>query len=291
MGVMNNQGGGRGYSAPVRVVMFLFGLVVLVGGIGLDSVKAAELFEVSGITEPLVDVTLSSDVAGKVAKIFFKEGDFVKRGETILELDNELEKLEVKKRLLVLESKVELDTAVEQEKTLKSMLESTRSLFEKTRSVSKEEMEKLELDYKLAVGKRMQFEVAEEREQIEYDIALENLRRRILVAPVDCYITDLSLEVGETCEPRQPLVKVVDTSRCLFVANIEERLGLSLEKGMAVNLKIRLGDTMVERSGKFIYVSPVVDSASGLLEIKAEFENRDRSVRPGVAGTMVITIP
>jgi RND family efflux transporter MFP subunit len=253
--------------------------------------KAVEHIEVSGITEPVVDVTLSSDVAGKVAKIFFKEGDFVKQGDTILELEKTLEELEVERRLLILESKVELNTAVEQEKTLKSMLESTRSLFEKTKSVSKDEMEKLELDYKLAVGKRMQFEVAEEKELIEYNIALENLRRRTLVAPVDCIITDLALDIGETCEPRQPLVTVVDTSKCLFVANIEERLGRTLKKGMAASLKIRTGDTTVERQGKVVYVSPVVDSASSLLEIKVEFDNSDRSVRPGVSGTMLVTLP
>ncbi len=291
MRIANQQGVARASSDFVRLVTFFCSLVILVGGIGLVQARAGEYIEVSGITEPVVDVTLSSDAAGKVAKIFFKEGDFVKQGETILELEKTMEELEVKRRLLILESKVELNTAVEQEKSLKSMMESTRSLFKKTKSVSKDEMEKIELDYKLAVGKRMQLEVAEERELIEYHIALENLRRRILVAPVDCIIIDLSLDIGETCEPRQPLVTIVDTSKCVFVANMEERLGRTMKKGMAVSLKIRTGDTAVERQGKVIYVSPVVDSASSLLEVKIEFDNSDRSVRPGVAGTMVVTLP
>lgn len=291
MRVVNHRGIAWAASGPVRLAVFFCSLVILGGGIRVIPAMADEPIEISGITKPVIEVTLSSDVAGKVAKIFFKEGNFVKQGETILELEKTMEELEVKRRLLIFESKVELNTAVEQEKTLKSMLESTRSLFEKTKSVSKDELEKLELDYKLAVGKRMQFEVAEEREQIEYNIALENLRSRTLVAPVDCIITELFLDVGETCEPRQSLVTIVDTSKCLFVADIEERLGRTLKKGMTVTLNIRTGNATVERQGKIIYVSPVVDSASGLLKIKVEFDNSDRSLRPGVSGTMLMTLP
>jgi len=42
-----------------------------------------------------------------------------------------------------------------------------RELFEKTKSVSLDEIRKLELDYTLAVGKRKQFEIAEKREVVE----------------------------------------------------------------------------------------------------------------------------
>lgn len=265
--------------------------VLLVLGTFTPNGYSAESFEVAGITEPVMSVTLSADQAGKLAKIFYKEGDHVKKGETIMELEKTMEELEVQRRRLIFDSKVELNTAIEQEKTLKGMLDATRVLFSKTKSVSKDEMEKLELDYKLAVGKRKQYEVAEKREFIEYNIALENLQRRILVAPVDCIITDLTLEVGETCEPRQPLVKIVDPSECFFVANMDEKVGRTLKKGMTVQLKIRTGDTDIERAGRVVYVAPVVDSASNLLEVKVKFNNSDRVIRPGVSGIMIVSSP
>jgi multidrug efflux pump subunit AcrA (membrane-fusion protein) len=37
-----------------------------------------------------------------------------------------------------------------------------------------------------------------------------------------------------------------------------------------------------------IYVSPVVDAASGLQEVKALFENAGGVIRPGVAGVLMV---
>ena len=54
---------------------------------------------------------------------------------------------------------------------------------------------------------------------------------------------------------------------------------------------IPVGSESLPKKGEIIFVSPVVDPASGLLTVKAEFENADGSVRPGVAGSMVIPSP
>src|SRR5258707_253549 len=60
----------------------------------------AEPIIAAGITEPICDVTLSSSVAGIVSAWKFKEGDFVKEGEAIIELDKRLEELETERRKL-----------------------------------------------------------------------------------------------------------------------------------------------------------------------------------------------
>lgn len=247
-----------------------------------------ERLSISGITEPIKDVTLSLSVAGTISTIFFKEGARIEEGQTILELDNKLEELEVARRKLLWESKAEVESAAEQVATSTLLLESTRELFQSTASVSKEELEKMELEHKLAVAEHKRLQIAEERERIEYEMALQNLYKRSLKSPINGTLIKLFLQEGESCEPQQPLAHVVDTSRCRFVCNMEEWIGRTLRKGQPVDLKIRTGARSVAKNGRIVFVSPVADPASGLLEIKAEFDNRGSTVRPGVAGVMLL---
>ena len=132
---------------------------------GETSVAAQEGITVSGITEPIHEVTLSSTVSGRVAKIFYQEGEKIDKGATLLELDNKLEKLEVERRKMIWESKAELKSATAQVNTFASLLDSTRELFESTGSVSKEELERQVLEYEVAVADKERLENAEEREQ------------------------------------------------------------------------------------------------------------------------------
>jgi RND family efflux transporter MFP subunit len=274
-------------------VVFLFTAVFALPFLTWEtsSAKAKEPISVTGITEPIRDVELSATVAGTIAAVFMGEGMVIKKGDVILELDKKMEAFEVERRRIIWEGKAELDAAKAKVSTLKSLLEATRELFERTGSVSKEELDKLALDYELAVAEKRQLENAEERERIEYEMAKESLHRRSLISPVQGTIIKLFLDLGETCEENQPLAHVVDTSKGRFVCNVEEWIGRTLRKGQIVNLKIKTGMKSVARKGTIVFVSPVVDPASGLLEVKAEFDNRDGKVRPGISGTMHLKAP
>lgn len=249
---------------------------------------AKEPIPISGITEPVKDVTLSANVVGTIAAIFLKEGMSVKKGEIILELDKQLEALEVVRRKLIWESKAEVAAAEVRVITLQSQFESTRELFKSTGSVSREELEKLELDYKLAVAEKERLENAEERERIEYEMARESLRKRSLISPIQGIVVKLFLDEGEACNENQPLARVVDAGRGIFVSNVEEWIGRSMRMGQTVDLKIRTGAESIAKKGTIVFVSPVADMASGLIEVKAEFDNQDGLVRPGVSGSLLL---
>jgi len=246
---------------------------------------------VSGITEAVKDVTLSASVQGTISAVYFKEGEHVSKGQCILNMEKKLEELEAQRSKLIWESKAEVDSAAEKVATLGSLLESTRELFDSTGSVSKEELDEKELEFKLAEAELRQLEIAEQREKIEYEMARERLRKRSLYAPFDGVIIKLFLDEGEFCEQAQPLVHLVDTSKCLLVCNEEEPIGRILKKGQSVDLSIQAGSEQIYKKGTVVFVSSIVDAASGLLEIKAEFENNDGAVRPGVAGSILLELP
>ena len=239
-----------------------------------------------GVTEPYLDVLLSATVAGTVEKVLVKEGDFVKEGQTLVEFKKHQEELEVARRKLIMDSKAELDAAKAKVDTLKTDLDSTRKLFESTKSVSKDDLMKKELEYKQAISDVDRLKTSEEREVIEYDAAKQFLADRSIVSPLAGYIADLVRDVGEDCKAQDPLIRIVDTRQFYFVSNVEAKAGYNLKVGQELRVDVEAGKATIQLKGKVSFVSPVVDPASGLLKIKILCLNSDNKVRPGVSGVM-----
>lgn len=235
-------------------------LTVLACGAHLNAHAAA--VAVTGITEPIADVVLSASVPGIVSAWKFKEGDFVKANDVIIELDNRLEELEVERRKAVLESR-------------KSERDALQSLAAKSSiSVKKEELEKAETDWRIA--------------RTEHEMSVEQLRKRAVISPCAGSVVDIARDVGEACQAYQPLIRVVDTRQCYFVSNLEAKLARPLRSGQTVKLEIEASSAPIALEGKIVYLAPVVDPASGLQKVRVLFDNADGRVRPGVSGKMIL---
>jgi RND family efflux transporter MFP subunit len=286
--IATQRAGGHRIAVHTAAILLAFLIVLLFSHWGASASYGKEPVSISGITKPIKDVTLSATVVGTVSTIFLREGMAVGKGEAILDFEKKLEVLEEERRKLIWESKAEVRAAAARVSTLKSLLESTRELFKSTGSVSKEDLEKMELDYELALAEKERLESAEERERIEYEMARESLRKRSLTSPIQGTVVKLFLYEGETCQENQPLVRVVDAGRGIFVSNVEEWIGRTLRMGQTVDLKIRTGNESIAKKGEIVFVSPVADTASGLIEVKAEFDNQDGLVRPGVSGSLLL---
>lgn len=234
-------------------------LSILVFFCALAAPALAQSKAVLGITEPYFDVLLSSSVQGTIHTQHFKEGQEVAAGAIILELDSQLEELETARRKAVKERN-------------QADFEGTRTLFEKTKAVSKDELDK----------KQMEAAVA----SLEYDIAQEQLKRRKIIAPFAGSIVEVFLQPGASCEPYKPLVRLVDTKRVYFVGHIEGTAAAALKVGQQVKVEVLGSPAPVTASISFI--APVVDSASGLAKVKALFENADGKIRPGLSAKMIL---
>jgi RND family efflux transporter MFP subunit len=221
---------------------------------------AAE-YSVRCLTEPIGDVYLSTTVAGTISKLNCTEGSFIEAGFVIVELDRRSEELEVERRHFFVEN-------------LKAELERSELLLAKTASIAAEEVDK----------KRAEFRIA----SAELQLAREQLAKRQIVAPIAGVVTDLPLKVGEYCEPPKVLVRVVDSRKFYCVANVDPIEGAKLKVGDALRLEIGAEGKTTSLQGSLIFASPVVDPASGLMRIRAVFDNPDGNVRPGVAGQLYL---
>ena len=146
--------------AAVRLVRYALPVLLLVF-VWLPMTSHAQQLTISGYTEPYFEAMLGVSAIGRVAKIHLSEGTTVEKGQVILELDQQLEMLEVRRRKLLWSSKVEVQSAISQVKTLRSHLKATKELYKSTGSVPREELENQELEHALAVNELKRLEDAE----------------------------------------------------------------------------------------------------------------------------------
>jgi len=240
----------------------------------------------STITRPHQQATLSPTTPGRVARILAQEGTSVTNGQPLIELDRRQEELEVARRRLVLESEAERKAAKARVETFHRDLEGTRSLYESTKSVSREELDRKQLEVDLSEAELMKVEIGKQREQIEYEMALEALARRWITSPLNGTVTELYIQEGEGCEPRQPLITVVDASAIECVANIPAEALAAFHVGQSVDLDMGVAGGTQQRVGKVTYVAPVVDGGSGLGTLIVIVANTDGEILPGVNATI-----
>ncbi len=244
--------------------------------------------EIAGYTRPSHDITLSSAVSAPLIKLHKQEGEYVKKGDLILTLENRRETLEQNRRELIWKDKSELESATKREKLLAEISQSSRALYNKTASISLEEVQRAELEYEMVKSELERIKVQEEREKIEYQLARNDRNQRLVYAPISGVITKVHYQIGERCNLGEPLVKIANAQEAVFVSNVEEHIGRNLTTNQTVTLKLPTGRSETLLQGKVSFRSPVVDPASGLMEIKVMFDNKEGTVNPGVSGVLLL---
>ena len=244
-----------------------------------------------GVTQSLRDVKLSLTASGRIEALRVREGQRVTPGQLLLHLDRALEDLEVQRRRLLLADTSRMVELASREKTLTEQLASIEPLF-KAGAIARKQYEDEAMALNNVISERKTLEVAKRREQVELQLAIESFERRHLRSPIAGVVTKISLREGESVAANEPVVQVVDVSRVRFLSTVAAALGGKLKAGQSVRIQLGLIDKGFSdkgqlRQGRIVFVSPVTDAASGLVEVIAEFDNQDGSVKPGVSGRML----
>jgi RND family efflux transporter MFP subunit len=241
-----------------------------------------------GVTEAVHEAVLSSSVDGTIKEILVKEGDWVQQSDPVIRLYRKEQELEVTLRYKIWKNKAAMNAAKVEAQNIQSLYEASKQLFEKNHSVSKEEMTRLKIRYDQARFKQIELKIKKEQERIQYELAKEQLAKRIIYAPFQGVVTHIYAHVGERSKSNQQLIKLVNPKVCYFKCNVEEHFAKDLRIGRSVDLYIQAEEETIEKKGEVIFLSPVVDPASGLMKVKVIFDNNDQSIRPGVSGSMKI---
>ena len=240
----------------------------------------------AGITQAIHDLKLSVTAAGRIEALFVKEGDRVRKGDLLLHMDRTLEALEVRRREVMLEDNARLDELRAKELTLTEQVRAARLLLS-TGGVSRKQVEDEELTLGAIVAERKSIEFAKRRERVELDLAREAYERRHLRAPIDGMVTRIVSRIGESVAPHEPVMVVVDVRTVRFSGTVPIGEVSRIRAGSSVVLQLGSDTEPIQRLAHLVFVSPVADPASGLVDVMAEFDNADGSIRPGTAGRIV----
>ncbi|HNY02608.1 MAG TPA: efflux RND transporter periplasmic adaptor subunit [Bacteroidales bacterium] len=165
-------------------------------------------FEVNGSLLPVHEVTVMSEVMGKVTDLPVNTGDAVAAGQVIARLDDE-----------VARSQVALaDAALAK---AKSDLAKFEGLL-RSDAIAGQQVEDLRLGLRKA--------------ETDLVMAKKQLSNMTITAPVAGTITRRPIEKGSLLMPGSPVVDIVDINRLKFIANVAEPEVVQIRKGQPVNI-------------------------------------------------------
>lgn len=237
-----------------------------------------------GVLEPLHELNLSVGIGGIVSHLPFQPGDTVQKGDLLLQLEDTLQHLEAERRRLIFENETDLRVIRENIRILDILVGDAKILFEQSRSISRDDLMKLEMELATARGTLDNLIIQKQREKLEYQISEKEKSMRRITAPISGVITQLEIEEGEWAQPGEPVLQMIDASICVLRINVPERFARTLQSGQRI--PVHLDDFDQPFQGHIRYIAPIADRGSGLVEVKIEISNSDLGIRPGIKGIL-----
>jgi len=195
---------------------------------------------VSGTLEAVTKIRLYNEESGRITRLPYHEGDVVKKGTLLVQLDNEIIKTDVAK------AKASREQA-------KVDLSRVKKLLPKKIS-TEEEVARARTELDLAI--------AEEKRQ------LTRLKRTSIKAPINGLITKRLYEPGDMLAPQSQILSIIDPTALQLKASLAERWLPLVKKNQAVTLQIdALGDKKF--TARIVRIHPTINASThkGIIEI------------------------
>ena len=233
-----------------------------------------------GQTEPAARVEVPTVIRGRIAQIVAKEGQPIKAGDTIAQLDSSLQEATVKLAEMKARSQTEIDYA-------KVALDHAKNEFEKYAASGA--VAPIEL-----AGKKLAVQQAEayvkksiEMQQIEeqnWEREKLVLKQMTIKSPIDGYVHRINKQAGEAIDENQPLAVVVQTAKLNAGFFLGENYFGKIKAGDKVTVELATTPPMT-REATVIAVDPFVDPAGHLFRVKMEIDNADNKIPGGITAT------
>ena len=242
--------------------------------------------EIRGIVECRHDLELSFASSGVIIETLVSEGQTVQSGDVLMRLDQQIERIEVDRRRTVWQSQAELDAANARANLSTRQLEAGQKVYKSARGISREELQNRELAADLAKSELARLQTQKTIEEFDFLTAQESLERRTLKASAVGIISKVVRRAGESAQANEPVLELCDISALFFVANLPVKQAETIIQGQSVTLHNT--GRAIDFSGEVSFVSPVVDSASGLRRIKVQVIDPPQWLSPGTSAVLTV---
>ena len=226
-----------------------------------------------GNVEAYQIVLVRSQVNGQIQKIFFKEGEDVREGQLLFQLDER-------------PFQADLEKAIGQMKHDQAQAENSRiqaerySQLEKEGVASHEQAEQLRAQAKADAS-------AVEADKAAVDAARVQLQYAKIVAPINARAGALMINLGNLVKANDtPYLVQLNQVTPIYVtfsvpeANLD-RVRRRFTSGQLKVLAYPKGQSDHPAEGRLTFIDNGVDTTTGMFKLKATYQNKDRRLWPG----------
>jgi len=218
------------------------------------------LVRVEAFTMPSVDLTLTFTVPGVVADLLVEDGTMVKAGQSLARLDNREAVSQIALYRIRAASTLAEDLASAQLDLARAELARARTAFEQG-GMGDFEVKRRELEARVAEIKLASATQDREEAKLTLEQAEAVASRSILSAPVDGMVERTLVDVGESVERLQPVMRLVVTDPVRMEAAVPIARAMEIKVGAPVS--ITGIDVAATLTGTVERVASVADAASG----------------------------
>lgn len=215
-----------------------------------------------GVLEARRGVDVSSSMPGLVQQIRFESGDRVTQGQTLVQLDADVERGNLAKAQAAL-------------KLAKADLDRGESLLS-TNNISKATLDQRQSQYDVAAA-----DVAALAAQIE---------KKTINAPFDGELGIRKINVGQYLEAGIAIVNIQDLSVMLVNFSVSQRELSDLKVGHKIRMTTD-AYPVKEFEGEISAIEPLINQQTGMVEVQGRFDNSDGLLRPGMFAKLAIQLP
>jgi len=260
-----------------------------------------ESIPASGRIKPVTEVKISPDVPGEIVKLMVSEGDFVHRGDTVIQIKQDLYKSRVEQAEASLAS-LKAQHCRNQAELSKATLDFNRSreLLDNG-AIAVSEFESSEASYKMAQQIVLASEYTIQSGEAELREAYESLSKTTICAPMSGVVSRLSVELGERVVGTSQMagtemLRIADFEKMELVVDIGENDIIRISQGDSVSVDI---DAYPHK--KFSgYVTKIANSAKNIdvtfekltnFEVRIEIVTEGDKLLPGMsASASIVTV-
>ena len=220
----------------------------------------ASVVLVTGQTEASRQITIRSQLDGRVEKIGATKGQPVKRGQMLMAFDEEDWPARVEEaKARVTQRKMEHDAA---RKLAKKGFQAETKLAEAFANLqaSNTQLKRMATD----------------------------LSNTVILAPFDGVLNERHVEIGDVLRKGDPIAMLIDLDPILVTAYVSERDYLSLNRGQAAQAKLADG---TEFPGIVRYVSSAADPNTRTFKVELEIPNPGATLVAGVTAELALPLP
>jgi HlyD family secretion protein len=260
----------------------------------------------SGKIEAKSQVDISSDITGRIVKITVREGEMVKKGELLVQIDpSQYQSIVQRSEAFLQSSQASLQQVRANRDQTKRQLDRANEIRRVNPNlISAESVEQAQQAYDVALANSNSTSSSVDQARAQLQEAKDNLAKTRIYAPIDGRVTRLAVEEGEVAVPgtfsRETglLMTVADLSVILAKVDVDETdvVRLSLGDSVAVSIDAFPDTTFVGRVTEISNSAKLSTQSGGGgggsttdravdFEVEIQLENPPPDIRPDLSAT------